>query len=131
MRHFDFAKGSSYPFSIPEHPVHDLAVGSGPAREIFAAGKFVGLAVLDPDPPKLIQHLPFGSGSVLGLAASDASERLVMQNVYGRVFVVDTASQTVIATVPTPGLSPTGLILHPDGRSLFVAVSWALGSSST
>jgi WD40 repeat protein len=96
VRHFDFTKGSSYPFAIPEHPVHDLAIGVGPAHEVFAAGEFTGLAVLDSDPPKLLQHLPFGSGSVLGLVASDDSERLVMQNVYGRVFVVDTASRKVV-----------------------------------
>lgn len=96
VRTFDFAKGSSLPFAIPDHPVHDLAIGGGPAHEVFAAGKFEGLAVLDPDPPKVIQHLPFGSGSVLALAASDGGERLVMQNVYGRVFVVDTASRKVV-----------------------------------
>jgi WD40 repeat protein len=96
VRHFDFTKGSSYPFSIPEHPVHDLAIGVGPAHEVFAAGEFAGLAVLDSDPPKLIEHLPFGSGSVLGLTASDDAERLVMQNVFGSVFVVDTASRKVV-----------------------------------
>ena len=130
MRHFDFAKGSSYPFSIPEHPVHDLAVGSGPAREIFAAGKFAGLAVLDPDPPKLIQHLPFGSGSVLGLAASDSSERLVMQNVYGRVFVVDTASRAVVlernvfrSLASTLTLGPGGTLLGAGSRNGVASVT--------
>ena len=40
-----------------------------------------------------------------------------------RVAVVDTAGQTAIASVPTPGLAPRDLILHPDGRSLFVAAN--------
>jgi WD40 repeat protein len=117
VRHFDFAKGSSFPFAIPEHPVHDLAVGVGPAHEVFAAGEFAGLVVLDSDPPKLLQHLPFGSGSMLNLVASDGAERLVMQNVYGRVFVVDTASRKVVfernifrSLAATLTLGPGGMI---------------------
>jgi WD40 repeat protein len=130
VRHFDFAKGSSYPFSIPGHPVHDLAVGSAPAREVFAAGEFAGLAVLDTDPPKLIQHLPFGSGSVLGLAASDGSERLVMQNVYGRVFVVDTASRAVVlernvfrSLASTLTLGPRGALLGAGSKNGVASVT--------
>ena len=124
VRHFDFAKGSSYPFAIPEHPVHDLAVGVGPAHEVFAAGEFAGLAVLDSDPPKLIQQLPFGSGSVLGLVASDGAERLVMQNVYGRVFVVDTASRKVVfernvfrSLAAALTLGPRGTLIGAGSRS--------------
>jgi len=130
VRHFDFAKGSSYPFSIPEHPVHDLAVGVGPAHEVFASGKFAGLAVLDSDPPKLLEHLPFGSGSVLGLAASDGAERLVMQNVFGRVFVVDTASRKVVfehnvfrTLGSTLALGPRGMLLGAGSRSGVASVT--------
>ena len=118
VRHFDFTKGSSYPFAIPEHPVHDLAIGVGPAHEVFAAGEFEGLVVLDSDPPKLLQHLPFGSGSVLGLVASEGAERLAMQNVFGRVFVVDTASRKVVfernvfrSLASTLTLGPRGLLI--------------------
>jgi WD40 repeat protein len=124
VRHFDFAKGSSYPFALPEHPVHDLAVGIGPAHEVFAAGEFDGLAVLDSAPPKLLQQLPFGSGSVLGLVASDDSERLAMQNVWGRVFVVDTASRTVVSErnvfgslASTLTLGPRGMLIGAGSRS--------------
>lgn len=124
VRHFDFTKGSSYPFALPEHPVHDLAIGIGPAHEIFAAGEFEGLAVLDSDPPKLLEKLPFGSGSVLGLVASDGAERLAMQNVYGRVFVVDTASRKVVSErnvfgslASTLTLGPRGMLLGAGSRS--------------
>jgi WD40 repeat protein len=117
VRHFDFTKGSSHPFAIPENLVHDLAIGVGPAHAVFAVGEFAGLAMLDSDPPKLLEHLPFGSGSMLNLVASAGAERLVMQNVYGRVFVVDTASRKVVfernifrSLAATLTLGPRGMI---------------------
>jgi WD40 repeat protein len=130
VRHFDFAKGSSYPFAIPEHPVHDLAVGVGPAHEVFAAGEFTGLAVLDSDPPKLLELLPFGSGSVLGLAASDGAERLVMQNVFGRVFVVETATRKIVfernvfrSLGSALTLGPRGMLIGAGSRSGVASVT--------
>jgi WD40 repeat protein len=120
VRSFKLADRGGNSFAIPENPVHDLAVGAGDARPVFAAGKFAGLAVLEPDTPKLIEHLPFGSGSVLGLAASEGLERLVMQNVYGRVFVVDTATRKVVFERNIlPSLAAT-LTLGPRGTSIGV-----------
>ena len=96
VRVFKLAENNSYSFKLPEHAVDDLAVGAGPAHEVFAAGMFDGLAVLDVDPPNVLAHVPFSSGTPLGLAASDGMERLVMQNVFGHVFVVDTTSRKVV-----------------------------------
>ena len=127
---FKLAEGSSYSFGIPEHPVHDLAVGAGPAHEVFAAGLFAGLAVLDPDPPKLLEHLPFGGGSVLGLAASDGMERLVMQNVYGSVFVVDTESRKIVlernvfrSLAQTLTLGPLGALVGAGSKTGVASVT--------
>jgi WD40 repeat protein len=129
VRTFRLADGDMKAFALPENPVHDLAIGAGAAHEIFAAGKFDGLAVLDADTRELLEHLPFAGGSVLGLAASDGGERLVMQNMFGRVFVVDTATRKVVfernilhSLAATLALGPRGTLIGAGSRNGMASV---------
>jgi YVTN family beta-propeller protein len=86
----------------------------------------VGLSVVDTDSRQVIARVPLGAptASIDGrvvLAMNPAGTRLYAAS-GGFVFVVDTASEAVLATIPT-GRGPDKLLIGSDGARLYVAHS--------
>ena len=100
----------------------DIALAASGSAVYVVGGRT--LSIINTDSPAVTARIPVATRPV-------SSPRSIAPHPNGRVVyvsqgttgvaVLDTASQTVIATVPMPGLLPADLILSPDGRSLFVA----------
>ena len=67
--------------------------------------------------------------AITALACLVAPASVLAENAYitnlvsANVSVIDTATNTVIATIPVGGLSPFGVAVTPDGRKVYVANS--------
>jgi YVTN family beta-propeller protein len=87
-------------------------------------GWFNGVAVLDGVANALIGTV--GPGEGFGLAVNPQGTRLYATDRYTypyQVRVIDTATDTVVATVPLP-VQPTGAVASPDGSRVYVAATF-------
>ncbi|MGA7384315.1 MAG: beta-propeller fold lactonase family protein [Methylocella sp.] len=71
------------------------------------------------NPPSVVATIPLGVNSPLGVAVAPDGKRAYV--IGGFVSVIDTAANTVVATVPLPvGTEPAGVAVTPDGSHVYV-----------
>jgi len=84
-------------------------------------GWFKGVSVIEATTNSVIATI--GGGEGFGLAINPEGTRLFVTDRYSvpyRVRVVDTASNSVVASIPI-AFQPTGVAVSPDGRYVYVA----------
>jgi YVTN family beta-propeller protein len=112
--------------------VGDLASNASGTRvyagtlEDAVQGRQLGVAVIDAERLAVIatvrlSTVPFSSGGSAGVAINPAGTRVYIANgSVDSISVVETATHTIIATVPT-GRGPDRMLFSPDGSRLYVA----------
>jgi DNA-binding beta-propeller fold protein YncE len=94
--------------------------------KVYVAGG-PGLVVIDENTDQVINNIPLTSGAFSGLAIDQAYGKIFTTNLSSPVVlsVVDTNSDSVVATVPMPGsgqIGSLGVAVDPKLQKVFVAV---------
>src|SRR5437667_37137 len=70
-----------------------------------------------------VLFLLLSSGAGLGTATAQAQTRAYVTNTSGTVSVIDTATNTVVATILV-GIFPSGVAITPDGTRAYVTINF-------
>src|SRR5262245_61217256 len=77
------------------------------------------IAILDPASHTAVARIPVAENGIPSIVITPDGRRAYVTG-HDKVFVVDTAAKTVIATVPV-GPAATGIAISPDGKHVYVA----------
>lgn len=113
-------------------PVHGFPGGvavSANAARVYVASQFADgpspnlISVIDTATRGVVAEIPLTAGAPAGLALTPDGSRLFVTHTVTSgptLTVIDTASNTVLTTIQA-GLFNGGVVVHPNGRKLYIA----------